>query len=110
VYQQQQPLAAAEDDRGRPSKLGHDGRLPGWKQPALLSLWLSDTRQGCTWGNGHWPRSGRLLFLETPDLSPQLPGKYDSGTMDRQRGRRERLCRPGIASVEPGVSWCCGEK
>jgi hypothetical protein len=37
LHQQQQSFAAAEDDRGRPSKLGHDGRLPGWKQPALLS-------------------------------------------------------------------------
>ena len=49
VYQQQQPLAAAEDDRGRPSELRDDGRLRGRKQPTLpLSPALapsgSDTR------------------------------------------------------------------
>jgi hypothetical protein len=54
-------------------------------------------------------RNRQLLFLEASDLAPQLPGKYDSGAMDRQRRRFERFRRPGVAGVQRRISWRRGE-
>src|ERR1700677_231558 len=73
LYQQQQPLAAGKDHRGRTSerRRRNDGGMPGWSPAAVQLIGEAVCLNGVMRLGGLAAQAaGRLLFLEAPHLGP----------------------------------------